>query len=104
MKIVKLGILGLCVIGLTGCGTTWVNLDNSKASEVKIKNASKKCQVDDRIYKINEDQNARSYIVSLSGAKGKAKEQLIKVNKEKKEKDYQVIYDCMQKEGLKKQK
>ncbi|QFR48594.1 hypothetical protein FJR48_02170 [Sulfurimonas lithotrophica] len=104
MKNTNLVMLCAIALGLSGCGTTWVNLDNSIPKENKVKEATKKCQVDDRIYAINEDQKARGYAVSLSGAKGEARKQLLKINKEKKDKDYQIIYDCMEKEGLKKQK
>ncbi len=95
------GMMGLTiVIGFSGCGTTWVNIDKTKATETNIKKAENKCQYWQKMKLINTDQNSRGYIISLSGATGKAKEQMIKINKEKKQKDYKVIYDCMKKEGF----
>lgn len=98
-------ILGvLCVAVLTGCGAKWVNLDNSQASNSKIKKAMSKCRVDDRIYQINEERNINDVILDVSGMKEEEKEKIRKANKLKEDKAYQAIYDCMKKEGLKQEK
>jgi len=44
--------MGICLF--IGCGgSSWVNLDQTQASEVKIKEAKQKCNYDKKMYDLN---------------------------------------------------
>lgn len=106
MKNLHYGLAGLVIsLGLSGCGgISWVNLDNSKAETPNLKTALKKCKVDEKRYKLNEEQNQIDMIVSVANIKGKAKKQWEDISKQKEVDFYKDIDECMNKEGFKREK
>lgn len=104
MKKISVWVIAiLAILGLSGCGTTYVNLDGTKAQETKIKKAKEKCDVDNKLYKLNEDLDMIDNVAFIIDAKGKVKEQYDQMKKDKEEKVYKEINECLAKEGLKAQ-
>jgi len=91
MKKINLGFIGLCcIIGLSGCGTTWVNLDKSKASTLNIQKALSKCQFE------KKRKEANRY---LAGSHSNNKNRNLHMEKLHK-KTYGNAIQCMKNEGL----
>jgi hypothetical protein len=84
-----------------GCANSWVNLDNSKAENIKLKEALKKCNYDDKKYKLNEEQNQIFYLIAAAKLEGKAKESWEKFSKDKEIQFDKEMSECMQKNGFK---
>lgn len=93
MKKVNIVIISLSIIGLTGCGSSWVNLDNSKVSKNTINSALIKCQFE------KKRKEANRY---LAGSHSK-NEDINKRMKQLHEQTYKSALNCMKNEGLKKQ-
>ena len=105
MKKISSGIIGLAiVIGLTGCGgVTWMNINKTPAKEIKIQEAEKKCSVNKKLYNLSIEKDGTYDMISILNAEGKAKEDLIKLYKQKENKVHSEINKCMKQEGLIKQ-
>ncbi|WP_324172716.1 hypothetical protein [Sulfurimonas sp.] len=88
------------VIGLSGCGASWANLDNTKANDAVIKSAKIKCQYNNKEQKLMRERDTNNYLISIANIEGKAKEKLLDINKEKKKEFNEEINSCMKKEGL----
>ncbi len=87
---------------LVGCGaTTWVKLNGNEADDNAIEEALKTCEYYSKKYDLNYEIKTNKYIISLSGAKGKAKQQLEDIIKDKETKFNIEMAECMRNEGLK---
>jgi hypothetical protein len=106
MKNLTNGIIGLSIsIGLTGCGgVSWINLDKSEADEKKITKAEKKCNVNKKLYKLSIDKDGVYDMIHILNAKGKAKDDLLKLHQIEEDKVHNEINTCMEQEGLTKAK
>ena len=84
---------------LTGCGSTWVNLDSSKASKDKIASAEIDCQV---VEKIRELQTKEMTIdlMKINAETDEAKEELDKVYQNSERMITAEIDECMRSQGL----
>jgi hypothetical protein len=87
---------------LGGCGNSWINLDNSKAENIKLKEALKSCNYDNKKYKLNEEQNQIFYLIAAAKLEGKAKESWEKFSKDKEIQFDKEMAECMDKNGFKK--
>ena len=103
MKNITLKYVALIgVFSLAGCSSTsWVNEDNSVATDNKVSAAKLKCEVDDKIYNWMNSNSIRSMLISMQ--KTDAEKQKMKNHyMEQEESIYKEIETCMNKEGLKK--
>ena len=66
--------VAILTVLISGCGNSWINLDNSKAEDTKLKEALKSCNYDDKKYKLNEEQNQIFYLIAAAKLEGEAKE------------------------------
>ncbi|NQY20271.1 MAG: hypothetical protein HRT40_03010 [Campylobacteraceae bacterium] len=100
MKKLTNGIIGLTiVIGLSGCGTTWVNLDKTKANETNVKKATNKCQYWQKLRKVNSNNSVKKLLINMQKTE-EAKEGMRNHYKMEKQKVYDEADDCMKKEGF----
>ena len=84
---------------LTGCGSTWVNLDSSKASNEKIKVAEVSCQVVEKTRQLQTKEMAID-LMKLNAETDEAKEELDEVYRNSEETFITEINECMRKQGL----
>lgn len=103
MKNLKRSFAYLCItMLLIGCvGESWVNLDNSKAEDTKLKQALIKCKYDDKRYNLNEEQRTISYMIYAAKLEGKAKESWEEFSKNKETLFDKEMNECMEKYGFK---
>lgn len=93
-------IIGLsAVVSLTGCGVSWASIDKSKINNDHLQLAKQKCKIDEKKYKLNEEQNKISYMISAANIKGEAKKQWEETSEKKEIEFNREINQCMKKEG-----
>lgn len=99
MKI-KLGFIFAAAIFLSGCGTTWINLDDSKASLDKINAAKSRCNHDSTLAKLQYKKVSKNaaVVATSSVAKKKALEEEYALEEKN---TYAKLNACMAKQGLK---
>ncbi len=96
----KFGAFIAAALLLSGCGTTWINLDDSKASLETINAAKSKCNHDSTLLKLqaSETKKDASVLATSDIAKKKALEEAYA--REEKE-VYKKLNACMAGQGLK---
>ena len=105
MKKLNLGIVSLSIIiGLTGCGSTWVNLDNSKASDLKVETAKTKCKYDDKQYALMKEQSRIDNLISILDMTAKGEKEWKDLSKEKEKEFNEEMNKCMKQEKLTREK
>jgi len=100
METWKVGSVILFVIAVSSCGKTWINLDDSSADSVRVKEAKLNCKVDDMIIELSHKELALKTAIihaSSDAAKESLKQDLVKLERDTSEK----INSCMANEGLK---
>jgi hypothetical protein len=86
-----------------GCASTsWVNADDTKATEAKISEAKIKCQIDDKMYDWISKSSQRNLLVRMQTSDSE-KQKMEHFYAEKEKELYAEIDKCMSSEGLKKQ-
>ena len=99
MKISNQVLITLSVIALTGCSSTWVNLDNSKASNEKIVAAETNCQVVEKYHELYTKEMAID-LMKIDAETDEAKEELDKVYRNSERSTMAEINECMRSQGL----
>jgi hypothetical protein len=98
-------IIGLSIVlGLTACGTSWVNLNNKEVNDTTIQTAKDKCDYHNKIMALYREQDGIDYTISLVEMSDKVKKEWEELKKEKEVKFHKEMDKCMKKEGLKRQK
>ena len=103
MKNITLKYVALIgMFSLVGCSSTsWINEDNSVATDNKISAAKLECKIDDKIYNWESSNRIRSMLISMQKTDVE-KQKMKKHYMEQEESIYKEIETCMNKEGLKK--
>ena len=99
MKFRNQALTTLAVIALTGCSSTWVNLDNSKASKEKIVAAETSCQVVEKYRELQTKEMAID-LMKINAETDEAKEELDKVYRNSEKSAMAEINECMRSQGL----
>ena len=96
----KLGAFVAAALLLTGCGTTWINLDDTKASLEKINAAKSKCNHDSTLLKLQASETKKD--ASVVATSDIAKKRSLEEAYAREEKEvYARLNACMAKQGLK---
>ena len=95
----KIGIV-VAVLLLSGCGATWINLDDSRADLDRINAAKARCNHDSTLLKLqaSEVKKDASVIATSSISEKKALEEAYDLEEKQ---VYAKLNACMREEGLK---
>ena len=96
----KIGIVTAAIILLAGCGSTWINLNNTKAEQSKINDAKAKCNHDSTLVKLQGRELKKD--ASVLATSSIAEKQALEDAYARDEKEtYARLDACMAKRGLK---
>ena len=99
MKLRNQILATLPAIALAGCGSNWVNLDNSGASKEKIVAAETNCQVVEK-YRELQTKEMTVDLMKINAETDEAKEELEKVYRNSEKIIMAEIEECMRSQGL----
>ena len=99
MKIRNLVLPTIMALALTGCGSTWVNLDSSKASKDKVVAAETDCRVVEKYRELQTKEMAID-LMKINAETDEAKEELDKVYRNSEKTIMAEIEECMRRQGL----
>lgn len=92
-------LVTLASLALTGCGSNWVNLDNSNASPDQLKDAKAVCKIDDRLYQLSHEKTIKDAMV-VNAKDDNTKQAFEDAFKVKQKKVRREIDECMLGQGL----
>ncbi len=96
----KFGAVVITAMLISGCGSTWINLDDTKADLDKINTAKAKCNHDSTLLKLQGSELKKDASVAATSSIAE-KKKLEEAYAAEEKKAYARLNSCMRKQGLK---